>query len=112
MAKVTGRTDDMLIIRGVNVFPSQIEELILKLPQLAPHYLLEVSRNGALDQLTVKVEPQPVAARESAACEQAGRDLQHQIKSYIGVSALVAVCDPGTLERSIGKAKRVVDLRK
>jgi phenylacetate-CoA ligase len=112
MAKVTGRTDDMLIIRGVNVFPSQIEELILRLPALAPHYMLEVSRTGALDHLTVKVEPHPAVARESAACEQASRELQHHIKSYIGVTALVSLCDPGSVERSIGKAKRVVDLRK
>jgi phenylacetate-CoA ligase len=112
MAKVTGRTDDMLIIRSVNMFPSQIEELILRLPALAPHYMLEVSRTGALDHLTVKVEPHPAVARESAACEQASRELQHHIKSYIGVTALVSLCDPGSVERSIGKAKRVVDLRK
>jgi phenylacetate-CoA ligase len=111
MAKVTGRTDDMLIIRGVNVFPSQIEELILRHPHLAPHYLLEVSRSAALDHLTVKVEPHASVADQPAVCGQAGNDLQHDIKSYIGVSALVSVCDPGTVERSIGKAKRVVDLR-
>jgi phenylacetate-CoA ligase len=110
MAKVTGRTDDMLIIRGVNVFPSQIEELILRFPQLAPHYVLEVSRSGALDELTVKVEPH--ASVHPSVREQAGRDLQNHIKSYIGVTALVSVCEPGTVERSIGKAKRVVDLRK
>ena len=112
MAKVTGRTDDMLIIRGVNVFPSQIEELILRFPQLAPHYMLEVSRHGALDQLTVKVEAQASLGVEPAVREQAGRELQHHIKSYIGVTALVSVCDPGTVERSVGKAKRVVDQRK
>ena len=111
MAKVTGRTDDMLIIRGVNVFPSQIEELIVRHPHLAPHYVLEVSRTGTLDQLTVKVEPHASVAREQAMRDQAGKDLQHHIKSYIGVSALVSVCDPGTVERSIGKAKRVIDLR-
>ena len=111
MAKVTGRTDDMLIIRGVNVFPSQIEELILGHPHLTPHYLLEISRSGALDQLTVKVEPQVSVARQAAVCDQAGKDLQRDIKSYIGVSARVAVCEPGTVERSIGKAKRVLDLR-
>jgi phenylacetate-CoA ligase len=111
MAKITGRTDDMLIIRGVNVFPSQIEELILKHARLAPHYLLEVSRSGTLDHLTVKVEAHPSIASESTLCGQAGQELQQHIKSYIGVSALVSVCGPGTLERSTGKAKRIVDLR-
>jgi len=112
MAKVTGRSDDMLIIRGVNVFPSQIEELILKHAHLAPHYLLEISRSGSLDQLTVKVEAHPSIANQPAACGQAGQELQHYIKSYIGVTALVLVCTPGTVERSIGKAKRIVDLRR
>ena len=110
MAKVTGRTDDMLIIRGVNLFPSQIEELILGLPQLAPHYVLEVSRDGTLDQLVVKVEPDLDAAQQ-ANRDQAGRELQQRIKSYIGVTATVAVCDPGTVARSIGKAQRVIDTR-
>ena len=98
MEKITGRSDDMLIIRGVNVFPSQIEELILKQPGLAPHYVLELSKHGALDHLTVIVEGDPKAT--------AG--LQHSIKSYIGVSAEVRI---GTVERSIGKAKRVIDKR-
>ena len=111
MAKVTGRTDDMLIIRGVNVFPSQIEELILQQPHLAPHYVLEVSREGTLDQLTVKVEPNPDVADQRTTCQQAATDLQRSIKSYIGVSAFVVVCDPGTVARSIGKAKRVIDIR-
>jgi phenylacetate-CoA ligase len=112
LARVTGRSDDMLIIRGVNVFPSQIEELILRYPQLAPHYLLEVSRVGALDQLTVKVEPHAFAGAHPEMLGQTAKDLQHDIKAYVGVSALVSVCSPGTVERSIGKAKRVVDLRK
>jgi phenylacetate-CoA ligase len=112
MARVTGRTDDMLIIRGVNVFPSQIEELILRQAHLAPHYLLEISRSGTLDELTVKVEAHPSIADQSDACGRAGRELQHHIKSFIGVSALVSVCSPGTVERSNGKAKRIVDLRR
>jgi len=111
MAKVTGRTDDMLIIRGVNVFPSQIEELILRQAQLTPHYVLEVSREGTLDQLTVKVEPHRDVADQRVACQRAATDLQRQIKSYIGVTASVVICDPGTVERSIGKAKRVIDAR-
>ena len=98
MEKITGRSDDMLIIRGVNVFPSQIEELILKQPGLAPHYVLEVSKDGPLDQLTVVVEGDPGATPA----------LEHAIKSYIGISAQVRI---GAVERSIGKAKRVIDRR-
>ena len=98
MARITGRSDDMLIIRGVNVFPSQIEELILKEPGLAPHYVLELSKRGPLDHLTVVVEGDPAAAKA----------LQHSIKSYIGISTDVRI---GSVERSIGKAKRVIDKR-
>jgi phenylacetate-CoA ligase len=110
MAKVTGRTDDMLIIRGVNLFPSQVEELILRCPQLAPHYVLEVRRDGSLDELTVRVEPQSGLAPTSD-CAQAAADLQHHIKVYIGITADVVVVDPGTVARSAGKAKRVIDRR-
>jgi len=110
MEKVTGRSDDMLIIRGVNVFPTQIEELILKDARLAPHYQLEIRRDGTLDTLTVKVEGAPSA--DAAARTAGGADLTQQIKSYIGVTATVDVVDEGAVERSIGKAKRVVDLRK
>jgi phenylacetate-CoA ligase len=111
MAKVTGRTDDMLIIRGVNLFPSQVEELILGQPHLAPHYVLEVSRNGALDELLVRVERDPLSFDQPALGDAAGTHLQHCIKSYIGVTASVTVCDPGTVARSLGKATRVVDKR-
>jgi phenylacetate-CoA ligase len=111
MAKVTGRTDDMLIIRGVNLFPSQIEELIVQHAHLSPHYVLEVRREGTLDHLTIRVEPDPRVADAPALREQAARDLGQQIKSYIGVTAAVVVCDPGTVERSVGKAKRVIDAR-
>jgi phenylacetate-CoA ligase len=102
MEKITGRSDDMLIVRGVNVFPSQIEELILKQPALSPHYVLELSKSGPLDHLTVVVESPDQAA---------GAALQHHIKSYIGISADVKVLAPNSIERSIGKAKRVIDLR-
>jgi phenylacetate-CoA ligase len=98
MEKITGRSDDMLIIRGVNVFPSQIEELVLKQPGLAPHYVLELSKQGPLDHLTVVVEGDAKATE----------DLQQSIKSYIGISAEVRI---GAVERSIGKAKRVIDKR-
>jgi phenylacetate-CoA ligase len=112
MDKITGRSDDMLIIRGVNVFPTQIEELILKMPKLAPHYVLEVSRPGHLDELDVLVEMKPEFARAPAAeQEAAAKELQHHVKSYIGVSTTVRVVNQGGIERSIGKAKRIVDKR-
>jgi len=110
MARVTGRSDDMLIIRGVNVFPSQIEELICKTPALAPHYLLFVDKEGHLDTLTVRVELRQemrYADRDTVAGE-----LQHHIKSYIGVSSRIEVVAPYELERgTVGKAKRGVDRR-
>jgi len=106
MEKITGRSDDMLIIRGVNVFPSQIEELVLKQPELSPHYVLELSKDGPLDHLTVLVELAPGAEDAGAAAK-----LQHNIKSYIGVSTDVRIVPITTIERSIGKAKRVVDKR-
>lgn len=112
MGRVQGRTDDMLIIRGVNVFPSQIEELIVGQPQLAPHYVLEVRRDGALDHLSVLVELEPTAANVAAVRDEAARDLQRRIKSLVGVTASVEICNPGALERSAGKAKRVVDRRR
>ena len=112
MGKITGRSDDMLIIRGVNVFPSQIEELILKTPHLSPHYVLELSRHGHLDELDVLVEPKPEFAHAGEAERIAtSRELQHHIKSYIGVSTRIRIVDIGTIERSIGKAKRVIDRR-
>jgi phenylacetate-CoA ligase len=92
----------MLIVRGVNVFPSQIEELILKQPELSPHYVLELTKDGPLDHLTVLVE---------SMSQEAGRTLQHDIKSYIGVSADVKIVPVSSIERSIGKAKRVIDKR-
>jgi phenylacetate-CoA ligase len=111
MAKVMGRTDDMLIIRGVNLFPSQIEELIVGQPPLAPHYVLEISRKGALDHLDVIVELDPQTANTAAVRDEAARDLQRRIKAYVGVTASVSICNPGTIERSGGKAKRVRDRR-
>jgi hypothetical protein len=111
LAKVMGRTDDMLIIRGVNVFPSQIEELIVGQPNVTPHYRLEVRRDGALDHLDVVVELEPHTANVASIREEAARDLQRRIKSFFGVTASVQVCNPGTVERSIGKAKRVIDRR-
>lgn len=107
--KVTGRSDDMIILRGVNVFPSQIEELILKDVRLAPHYQLELNKDGALDTLTVNVEG--AHASDFAQSEAAALDLMQAIKAYIGVTAAVDVLQEGAIERSIGKAKRVIDKR-
>jgi phenylacetate-CoA ligase len=102
---------EMLIIRGVNVFPSQIEELIVGQVHLAPQYLLEVRRDGALDHLDVLVELDPQTANVEPVREAAASDLQRRIKSYIGVTASVTICNAGTLDRSVGKARRVLDRR-
>jgi len=112
IGKITGRSDDMLIIRGVNVFPTQIEELILRCPELAPHYLIEVSRNGHLDEVAVSVELGD-AARDigiDGGKELRGK-LQHLIKTYVGISVKATIHPPQTLERSAGKAKHVIDKR-
>ncbi|WP_411886916.1 phenylacetate--CoA ligase PaaK [Hydrocarboniphaga effusa] len=112
IGKITGRSDDMLIIRGVNVFPTQIEELILRCPELAPHYLIEVSRNGHLDEVAVSVELDD-AARDigiDGGKELRGK-LQHLIKTYVGISVKATIHPPQTLERSAGKAKHVIDKR-
>ncbi|HUJ88413.1 MAG TPA: phenylacetate--CoA ligase PaaK [Burkholderiales bacterium] len=106
MEKITGRSDDMLIIRGVNVFPSQIEEMILKQPELSPHYVLELSKDGPMDHLTVLVELAAGAADAASADK-----LRHNIKSLIGVSTDVKIVPISSIERSIGKAKRVIDKR-
>ena len=107
--KITGRSDDMMIIRGVNVFPTQIEELMLRDPMLAPHYQIEITRPASLDQMTVLVER--IAAAGNADGEVSGKALAHHIKSLIGVNAKVSVLPPGGIERSLGKAKRIVDKR-
>src|SRR5436305_1062476 len=107
--KITGRTDDMMIVRGVNVFPTQIEELILRLPPLSPHFQCVLRRDGRLDTPTVRVERRP-QARPGAAAE-AGVTLADQVKNLIGVSIDVAVIEPDTVERSLGKMRRIVDER-
>jgi len=111
--KITGRSDDMLIIRGVNLFPTQVEELILRVPQLTPQYQLVVSREAHLDVLEVHVEVRADAWTElpAAALEALAKELQHHIKSYIGVSAAVVTLAPNAIERTVGKARRVVDKR-
>ena len=109
MEKIVGRSDDLLIVRGVNVFPTQIEELILQTPSLAPHYVLELTREGPLDALAVHVEAADAAAFVAGA--RAAAVLVEQVKSMIGISVRVEVREPGSIERSIGKAKRVIDKR-
>jgi phenylacetate-CoA ligase len=110
MEKVSGRTDDMMIVRGVNVFPTQIEELILDVAGLSPHYQLILSRDGRLDDLEVQVEARSPANLDEA-CAHAAGELKHAMKAHIGVNAKVSVLKPGEIERSLGKAKRVIDKR-
>jgi phenylacetate-CoA ligase len=112
MEKITGRSDDMMIVRGVNVFPTQIEELILKRAELAPHYQCILTREGPLDALTVAVEARHDVSHESAAAQAAAQTLAHEIKVYIGTSARIELRACGGVERSLGKAKRVLDQRK
>ena len=109
MERVTGRSDDMMIVRGVNVFPSQIEEIILKDARLAPHFVIELRRVERLDEITVVVEARPDA--DDGVFTACDRDLAHRIRAFIGVTATVRTVRPGTIERSVGKAKRVIDLR-
>jgi phenylacetate-CoA ligase len=112
MEKITGRSDDMLIIRGVNLFPTQIEELILKQPELEPHYTLEVTRPAHLDELTVHVEMgSQLASGSQDARRAAAQKLEHAIKAYVGLSASAQLAMPMAIERSLGKAKRIVDRR-
>jgi phenylacetate-CoA ligase len=112
MEKITGRSDDMMIVRGVNVFPTQIEELILKRAELAPHYQCILTREGPLDSLTVCVETRQDLSHEHAEAHAAAEMLAHEIKVYIGTSARIELRPSGGIERSAGKAKRVVDQRK
>ena len=110
MERIAGRTDDMMIVRGVNVFPTQIEEQILKVKGLAPHYQIVLTREDRLDEMEVLVEASPAAsgadARQATAAE-----LAYHIKGSIGVTATITVTDPGGVERSQGKARRVIDKR-
>jgi phenylacetate-CoA ligase len=108
--RLSGRTDDLLIIRGVNVFPSQIEELILGAQHFSPHYQLEVRRVEHLDQIEIVVEPRDDSVDDKTAAE-AGKVLAHHVKSFIGISCRVRVEPRGAIARSAGKAKRVLDLR-
>jgi phenylacetate-CoA ligase len=109
--RVTGRDDDMLIIRGVNVYPSQVEAVLVGFPGLAPHYQIVLTRDGPLDAMTVEVERTPDAPDDAAACARQAGDMQHHLKSLIGVTCAVVVKAPGEVPRSQGKAVRVKDER-
>jgi phenylacetate-CoA ligase len=113
MDRISGRSDDMLIIRGVNLFPTQVEELILRVPQLTPQYQLIVTREGHLDELEVKVEVRAEAWGElsTGGLETVAAELRHQIKAYVGVTAKVTPVGPQGIERSGGKARRILDQR-
>jgi phenylacetate-CoA ligase len=111
MEKITGRSDDMMIVRGVNVFPTQIEELILKQAALAPHYQCVLSKDGHLDALSVHVEVAPSQAVDSAAAKAAAQALEQDVKTFVGSSITVVLQATGGVERSMGKAKRVIDKR-
>ncbi|WP_308164150.1 phenylacetate--CoA ligase PaaK [Nonomuraea sediminis] len=107
MEKVTGRTDDMIILRGVNLFPTQIEELVLRIPGLSPHFQLHLTRPQRLDVLTVKVESRPGFEDRASASAQLARE----VKDRVGLTVEVEIVEPETLERSMGKLKRVYDRR-
>jgi phenylacetate-CoA ligase len=110
--RVTGRDDDMLIIRGVNVYPSQVEAVLVGFPGLAPHYQIILTREGTLDAMTVEVELAPDVQTTDAERARKAQDVVHHVKSLIGVTCEVAVKSPGEVPRSQGKAVRVRDLRK
>ncbi|MGW2823973.1 phenylacetate--CoA ligase PaaK [Streptomyces sp. NPDC001443] len=107
--KITGRCDDMIILRGVNVFPSQIEEIVLRTPGVAPHFQVQLSRRGRMDHMVVRVEARPGAGPEQR--EAAARTIAQGVKDGVGVTVEVTVVEPETLERSLGKLRRVKDLR-
>jgi phenylacetate-CoA ligase len=110
MERITGRSDDMLIVRGVNVFPTQVEEQILKVKGLSAHYQIVLTREGRLDEAEVVVEAAPASVGEGARRASAA-ELGHHIKGLIGITAKISVVDPGGVERSQGKARRVIDKR-
>jgi phenylacetate-CoA ligase len=109
MQKITGRTDDMIILRGVNVFPTQIEELIMRIPALSPHFQLHLTRPGRMDELAVHVEHRIGATADDVA--EAGPRLTSMIKNIIGVTVRSSVLAPQSIERSAGKMRRIIDDR-
>ncbi|GAB3350503.1 phenylacetate--CoA ligase PaaK [Modestobacter lapidis] len=109
MEKITGRTDDMIILRGVNLFPTQIEEIVLRTPGLSPHFALELTTRGRLDHLTVRIEARPDCPAERR--DPAGQEVRQAVRDTVGISVDVLVVDPETLARSMGKLQRLADLR-
>src|SRR5690349_5412654 len=109
MQKITGRTDDMIILRGVNLFPTQVEELIMGIPALSPHFQLHLTRTGRMDEMAVHVERRPSTTEADAA--EAGAALSARVKNTIGVTVTTRVLNPESIERSLGKMRRVVDHR-
>lgn len=109
MEKITGRSDDMVILRGVNLFPTQIEEIVLRTPGVAPHFQLRLSREGRMDALTVRAEARPGATPDIR--QEAARSIAAAVKDGVGVSVDVEIVEPESLERSVGKIRRIVDLR-
>ncbi|WP_327299225.1 MULTISPECIES: phenylacetate--CoA ligase PaaK [unclassified Streptomyces] len=109
MERISGRSDDLVIVRGVNLFPTQVEEIVLRTPGLAPHFQLRLTREGRMDALTVRAEARPDTSPEVR--DAAARSVAARIKDSIGISVCMEVVDPETLERSVGKFKRIVDLR-
>jgi phenylacetate-CoA ligase len=107
--KILGRTDDMIILRGVNLFPTQIEELLLRVRELSPHFQCVLTREGPLDALTIRVERRPTATADLA--RAGGERLRHLVRSTIGVSVRVDVLEPDGIERSVGKMRRIIDQR-
>ncbi len=113
MERITGRTDDMLIIRGVNVFPSQIEHVLMKIEGLEPHYQIIVDRKGTMDELEIQVEVnEKIFSDEMKKLDQLKKKLEYDLKDFLGVSAKITLVEPRTIQRSEGKAKRVIDKRK
>jgi phenylacetate-CoA ligase len=110
--RVTGRDDDMMIIRGVNVYPSQVEALLIGFPGVAPHYQIVLTREGALDSMTVEIEMMPGASTDDDSRRKTAADVTRHIKTRIGVTCAVEVRPHGDVPRSQGKAVRVKDLRK
>lgn len=109
MERLTGRSDDLIILRGVNLFPSQIEEIVLRTPGVSPHFQLRLTREGRMDRMTVRAEARPDAT--STQRTTAAEEIVRLVKDGIGVSVTVEIVDPETLERSVGKLRRIVDLR-
>ena len=113
MEKITGRSDDMMIIRGVNVFPSQIESVLIEVEGTQPHYQIILDRKGALDDIEIMIEVnEKIFSDEVKTLEKLSNTIQQRLRSVLGISAKIKLVEPMTIERSLGKAVRVVDKRK